>query len=437
MSSHSLRADTISSGEFYRGILFCGSMLIFWITLEPLKDYSTQVLYGTVEGSDVWNQIVYLSLFALALATLGHLGWRRFAPMLHPAWGLTLAWFALGAVVSVNAGLSVRRLVLTVMVMVIVAVLLLLPRDRRQFETWLGGVALAVMTLCYLAIIAVPHLAIHQADAATELNLAGSWRGIYIHKSLAGPMMIIFSIIGVHLIGQKRIGLGLPLFVGSVLFLAFTGAKQAQALILFVYVWTWLASRIRSTTSLVLFCLAPLAVYLTLTVGSVMVPAAAAFNKAVMSDPTFTNRTGIWAFALEHAAQKPFFGWGFSAFWNTGLVRYGDATGQDAWKANASDSHNSYLDLALTTGVPGLAFAAIVLLVLPILDFARAKRIEANRALALMFFRIWLFGAFQGSMETLFFQRGSAFWVTLLVAILGLRYMAVFPVKAESASRHA
>jgi len=430
VSSHALQRETASAGTLFRAVLFCGAMLIFWITLDPLKDLSTGDMLDPTERSDLANQIIYLTMFAICIATLLHSGWRRISPLLHPAYGLTLAWFLLSSMMSPNAGISIRRLVLTVMVMTIVGILLLLPRDRHQFESWIGGVALTVVALCFLAVIAVPHLAIHQTDAALEVNLAGSWRGIYDHKSRAGPMMVLFIIIGTYLVGRRRLALGLPLLIGSTVFLAFTGAKQPQAIVLFVLAWSWLASRIRSKIALLFFCLGPLTLYLAFTVGSILFPFVASFNQAVMSDPTFTNRTGIWTFAYEHAAQRPIFGWGLHAFWNTGLVRYQDPTNPAAWAANAAHSHDSYLDLALSTGLPGLAISCIAILVLPVLDFARAKEVPDNRATALLFFRIWMFGVFLGSMETVFFQRDEAFWVAFLTAIFGLRYMTTFPVKA-------
>jgi O-antigen ligase len=431
VSTQALDRDHEAAATLWRGGLFCATLLVFWITLDPLKDLSSGDLLDTSERSDIWNQILYLGLFGLCMATLAQIGWRRIAPLLHPVYALTLAWFALGALLSVNSGISIRRLALTAIVMTVVAILLLLPRDRAQFEAWIGSVALAVLALCFLSVILVPYLAVHQADAAREVNLAGSWRGIYDHKSRAGPMMVLFMIIGAYLVGQKRPGLGFPLLGGAALFLAFTGAKQPQALVPFVFLWSWLAVRIRSAWLLLLVCLVPLALYLVFTVGSIMIPAVADFDKAVMSDPTFTNRTTIWAFALENALQRPIFGHGLHAFWNTSAVRYSvDTTNPDAWAVSAAHSHNSYLDLFLTTGMPGLLLAGAAILVLPILDFARAKALPENRGTALLFFRIWLFGVFLASMETVFFQRDEAYWVAFLMAVFGLRYMTAYRVRA-------
>lgn len=422
-------APALDIGLLARAGLFVLALLIFWITLEPLKDLSDGALLEPTEAADRFNQVVFLTLFGLSLWALRAGGWRRAAPLLHPAYGAVLGWFLLDCAFAINPGLSLRRLILSAMVMAIVGVLLLLPRSQRQFEAWIGGVAITVVVLCFLAVALVPHLAVHQADAAAEVNLTGSWRGIYDHKSRTGPMMVVFLILGAYLTGRWRLVLGPCLFVLAGTFLAFTGAKQPQALVPFVFAWAWLAGRIRSVPLLLAVCLVPLVLYLTFTVGSAAIPAVAAFNERVMSDPTFTNRTGIWGFALASFLERPLTGYGFMGFWNTEYVRYAVDAARNPWAATASHSHDSYLDLALTTGLPGLALAVWALVVLPILDFARARRDPASRDLALLFFRIWLFAVFLGSMETLFFQRDEAFWVAFLIAVFGLRYLTAYRVR--------
>lgn len=413
-----------------RAVLFIGSLLLFWITLEPLMDLSSGSLLEPTESSDLFNQVLFLSMFGVLVAMLVAMGYRRIAPLVHPAYLALVGWFLLDCGFALNPGLSFRRLVLTIIVMVIVGVLLLLPRNQREFESWVGGVALTVVALSYLAVIFVPHLAIHQSDAAMETNLAGSWRGIYAHKSLTGPMMIAFVFVGAFLTSRRHLVLG-PLLIGLAgLFLLFTGAKQPQALVVMVFVFSWLASRVKSTGWLLALCLGPFVLYQTFTVGSAVFPWVAEFNKGIMTDPTFTNRNGIWDFAIKNFLDRPIFGFGFFGFWNTEYVRYTVVAPPDTYAATASHSHNTYLDIALTTGFPGLVLTLAALVVLPLIDFARARRVPENRDLALLFFRIWLFAVFLGSLETVFFLRDNAFWVTFLLAVFGLRYLASYRVQA-------
>ncbi|GAA0237781.1 O-antigen ligase family protein [Methylorubrum aminovorans] len=410
-----------------RAVLFLGSLMVFWITLDPLSDLSRPP--GDLSSGDLLNQVLYVALYCLTMAKLIDLGWRGARPLLHPAYLLLLAWFAVSAVLGVNPGTSVRRLVLCAMVMSIVGVLPILPRTQRDLELWLGTAAMIVVVLCYLAVLLVPALSVHQADAPREAGLAGDWRGIYDHKSTAGPMMIVFLFIGAFLAGQGRHLFGGVLFVLSLVFLLFTGTKQPTALMPVILLVSRLALRTRSRLLFLALCLGALALYNLMTVGSAVIPSVSDIVAKLISDPTFTNRTGIWNFAIDRFLERPLTGYGFMGFWSTDAVLQSDPLGQLAWTAEATDSHNSYLDLALTTGFPGLCLALWVVVLMPLLDFMRARLDPTKRGLALLFFRIWLFCIFVAALETVFFLRDSAVWVSFLIAIFGLRYLACYPVR--------
>ena len=330
----------------------------------------------------------------------------------------------MSSLLSVDPGLSLRRLFLTLLVAGLVGIALVLPRDMRQFASWIGAAALLIVGLCYAAVIFTPHLAIHQPDAVIEANLAGDWRGIYDHKSRTGPMMVIFFFIGLFLLRERRQAMGATLTVAAGLFLLFTGAKQPISLVPIVLAMSAGAARIRRPATLLVALLALLALYNLFLVGSVVFPAIAAIDASIMSDPTFTDRTGIWRFAVASFVQHPVTGWGFFAFWNTGQTLFNEVGGADSYATHASHSHNSYLDLALTTGLPGLLLALVALVILPIRDYNRAKAHPESAAMATLFFRIWAFCVFCGAMETLFLQRDDSIWVSFLLAIFGLRFLA-------------
>jgi hypothetical protein len=42
-----------------------------------------------------------------------------------------------------------------------------------------------------------------------------------------------------------------------------------------------------------------------------------------------------------------------------------------------------------------------------------------------LFIRIWLFGVYTSSFESVLFDRGDSHWFTMLVAMFGLRYLSV------------
>lgn len=424
MSTAALRQARPVGDLVERAALFLVPLLVFWITLQPLTDLRSDAVLKPAESGDLFSQIFFVALFGLSVAKLRLLGWHRIAPLVQPAYICMAGWLLVSSLLSIEPGLSLRRLALSLLVMGLVAIGLLLPRDTRQFASWIGAAALTVVALCYLAVIFVPHLAIHQTDAVIEVNLAGDWRGIYVHKSLAGPMMVMFIFIGLFLMRERRPVAGSLLLVSAGGFLLMTGAKQPTALLPIVLLMSWGAIRVRRPGVLLVVLPGLLFLYNLFLLGSVVFPTIAAIDASVMTDPTFTDRTGIWRFAIDNFLQRPIRGWGFFAFWNTGHTLFSEVGGADAYAVQASHSHNSYLDMALTTGVPGLLLTVWTVVLLPLRDYTRAKTDPARASLATLFFQIWAFCVFCGAMETLFFRRDDPIWVTLLLAIFGLRYLA-------------
>jgi O-antigen ligase len=125
-------------------------------------------------------------------------------------------------------------------------------------------------------------------------------------------------------------------------------------------------------------------------------------------------------------------GWpnfGFEAFWGSDQVKFAEAAEFDTGIANGMvHGHNSYVDLVMGLGIPGLLISAYVLLWRPLLDHALAKRFAENDALAELFVRIWLFSIYSACLESFFFRRADPVWFSLLIAILGLRLVASWRV---------
>jgi O-antigen ligase len=172
-----------------------------------------------------------------------------------------------------------------------------------------------------------------------------------------------------------------------------------------------------------------------LTIGSTQFDAIKSFNDAVLSDPTFTGRNDIWLFSIESIKDRPWFGHGFGAFWETPATFFLPMT-EGSQVASASHAHNAFLDLALTVGLPGLALAIVWTMVLPFRDLQRCKAIGAHPELTTLFVRLWLFGVYTCSFESFLFDRGNPNWFTMLVAMFGLRYLATSRLSVEADRRH-
>jgi O-antigen ligase len=188
------------------------------------------------------------------------------------------------------------------------------------------------------------------------------------------------------------------------------------------YIISLIVSRVRRPATGLAVVLSVLIGLNLISIGSIYIAPVHTLVDAIMSDPTFTGRSDIWKFAIDHVAQRPITGYGFSAFWGTDEVVYGMAGA--TWANTASHAHNGYLDFALTIGIPGSLLFTVWLVVLPVVDYYRARPQPHGAALRMFFLRICLFAAYESCFETLFTLVG-ALWLILFSAVFGLRFAAL------------
>jgi O-antigen ligase len=160
-----------------------------------------------------------------------------------------------------------------------------------------------------------------------------------------------------------------------------------------------------------------------LTVGSVEFDFVHSFITKFSRDPTFTGRNEIWRFALDHIAERPIFGFGYQAFWGTSEL-LNSWTYLRSWGFRASDAHNGFLNVAVTTGVAGLVLSLIWTFVQPLRDLMRTPPDRVDPALTTLFLQIWLFDLYLSAFESELFNGGSIVWFMTVASILGLRFQA-------------
>lgn len=130
---------------------------------------------------------------------------------------------------------------------------------------------------------------------------------------------------------------------------------------------------------------------------------------------------------MEHIAERPITGFGFSAFWGTEYVVHGLSRSLN-WANAATDAHNAYLNLAVTVGIPGLLLVAIWIVLLPVMDFCQVRETGAT-PLQMLFLRVWLFGILASCFESVLFQQIGEAWFFMMTSTFGLRYLAVTQLK--------
>jgi exopolysaccharide production protein ExoQ len=186
----------------------------------------------------------------------------------------------------------------------------------------------------------------------------GDWRGIYLHKNVLGKIMTLSITLFWLLVRNAKgrpIALRSGLFFSSILLLFTTSTSSIINTIALIGCSTILATlgwryRIMIPTVLVLLVVsAGLSFWLSQSLEALF----ALFGKNM----TFTGRTDIWTSVINMINQRPWFGYGFSGFWNGRLSEAASVWRDTRW--HVPHSHNGYLDLWLDLGLSGMILFAI------------------------------------------------------------------------------
>jgi len=400
-------------------LLFMAVFLFSWITLSPFVDISGEaVLDQSARESSLLNQLVSLGLFACLLGFgLSHpLRGIIFQP--HVLLGLIFLWLGfVSTVVSSYPFQGIKGMVLAVIAIVNGSVLLLLPRSERQFAKLLGLGCLIVLAVSYFGILFKPNLSIHQTSTVLEPMNAGLWRGHFRHKNDAAVAMVVMVLFGLFAMKVWSRMAGAAIVCLAFFFLLNTGGKTSTSMLPAVLVVAWVFERVRVLRAPIV--IGGIALFNLFAVGSAVIRPLGEFVSELGIDATFTNRADIWRLAFGAIAEQPLTGYGMKGFWQTSqLVNGGGAI--ETWAVAASHAHNSYLEMILMMGVPGLLLTLVWLVFLPLYHISRIDSANAHSDLTRLFVRIWLYVLAHACLESLFFEGSNPLWLTFLVAIYGL-----------------
>ena len=407
-----------------RSLLFVAALLLAWISVTPFASLSDARWLEPGDTADVFNQVAYVMLGGCAAAVLIR-DRSLLGPLLRPAYAVMLLWLMVSVATSQHPDLSARRLTFLIFVILLGAAAPLLPANRERFCDLVAGVTALALFLCYAGVAVLPELSIHQATDLVEPRLAGNWRGVFIHKNVAGEMMGIFVFIGLFVARVRSRWLGWAIVAAAVVFLIFSQAKTAAAFLPLTLLLAWTSRNPWAFRGRIAVFFLALTVLNTFSIGQLFSPDIAALADRLFSDPTFTGRTEIWQVALDWIPKRPLFGFGYGAFWLADELVFATSMVKDGGAA-ADHAHNAALNLAVTTGIPGAIFALFTTLVLPVKDLDRCARTGSDPALTNLFLRIWAFTIANCSFESILFARGDPMWFTLVLALVGMRYLSVY-----------
>ncbi|WP_306226288.1 O-antigen ligase family protein [Bosea beijingensis] len=430
-SAAALRADGTSHAGMLGSTLAGFGLFILMLSLQPFAGVPQQTAPGESTGNIV-NQVGWFGLGLVFLAAMLGLAQRDVLARLgFGRWAVVFGVAALSIAQSLDPTASWRGLLLTAIVMIVVAGVLVLPRDERSFAVAALNACLVLLMLVYAMLIVAPHLVVHSSEGAEGVHV-GDWRGHLAHKNFAAPVFSIVAMIGIY---GWRSGLrwrGALVVALGLIFVLNSGSKTTMGF-LPLAIGVVMLARITGRPGLaVMVHVVLVALIAALTVGSVMSPALNAMLKAVISDPTFTGRDEIWKFALQRIAEKPWFGYGYASFWQTPVVTGFEENYEASWDIRGIGSgHNSYMDAALTFGLPGAALVIWLLMGRPLIDYMRGWRIPENRNLVDLFAMILILMTYVGMLETFPLNRADPLWVLFAMAVMGLGLAARMRAKTS------
>jgi len=410
------------------------SALLFTVVIVSFRPFQPAAVAAEGGGGDIVNQLGYGSLGGVALLSLFTFVDRRVvAALLSPWWLLMLGFLVLSVMNATDPPSAFRAAMFTVIGIMTIAAVLTVPRDADSFSAVLAFGGLVVVGLCYFGLAAFPGEAIHSADSL-EPQHAGFWRGAFSHKNIAGPVMACLSFAGLYLWRRGWQAIGAVLFLAAMAFMVNTGSKTTAGLVPLSIILVMLPGLIgmRMLTP-VLFALAIVGTALG-TLGIVFIEPLKDFAASVAPDLTYTGRTALWKFSGEMIAERPWTGYGYESFWGTPFITDMDKQFDRAWDIRGIvHGHNGYLDIAVIMGLPALLAATAAFLVAPLFDYARTGLRRENVLLADLFMMMLLFTALNAFLESFFFRRADPVWLFFVMAALGLRLVARFPVPTRAA----
>lgn len=408
--------------RIFRTTLFTAIFCLYWITVDPFIDLRNPDILLAQETGNAFQQLLSLLLTALGLRVL----WRNLrltAVVFFPVLAVLLTWQLMTVIFSSHPDLSIRRYIFSLTVFITSLVWILLPEDEEHFIRMVKSLSLCVLGLAYFGVLFLPAVSIHNLSEVLELVNAGSWRGYFAHKNIAGPAMVVLTCYGMYLWRAKARLAGTIIVPLALFFLYKTNNKTSIGLVVISFTMAYLISKTRSFVLKALLAYIPLLLVAFLTLGTVLFPSARDLVQNLSSDPTFTGRADIWKFAVAQLGKHPFMGYGYEAFWATSSLINGGYD-VETWAAKAGHAHNAYLNIAITTGIIGVILLIWWIVWCPLRDYHKAQNSGNSSSLSLMYLQIWMFMMLYANLETAFFVNRGPVWFSLLTATMGLHLHA-------------
>lgn len=217
----------------------------------------------------------------------------------------------------------------------------------------------------FLMVLGNPTIGIHQAENA------GLWRGLWYEKNQMGLVMSAGAVAAAACLASgdpRRLLPSITLVVTTLLVLATQSKTSLLCLIIGAGAigGLWAMHRGGAAFSIVALWFG---VVLTAVAGYVFITDPATVLIALGKDPSLTGRTDIWAALMRDVAERPWTGFGYSAYWGVDSVPAEFIRLETQWPVPSA--HNGWIDLLIQLGWPGAILTGGVVLLAAVMTLLR------------------------------------------------------------------
>jgi exopolysaccharide production protein ExoQ len=307
------------------------------------------------------NSLIWMSFLALSMPVLMK-RWREVLALTLGAWPLLVlfSYFALSVTWALDPSASLRRVVLTVVQLAILAILVSGIRHAPR-------VHIVIATVCSVAAL---------ADLAAWILIPGTamaadgFAGLQGQKNQAGLLIMYGCLAAAPCIWLVRHWIWKGCFAGSCLIMAVllvaTRSTTSESVVL---------SAVIFIPVILLIAQLPRSLILAIVATAILLLLCAAFGYLAWCgltglDPmlplrgaTFTERKDIWDFVVTEIQKRPWLGAGYSSFWSINPAVQ-PSLKTDSWFSLyvvINEGHEGYLDQLATGGIIGLLGSLFVL----------------------------------------------------------------------------
>jgi exopolysaccharide production protein ExoQ len=336
--------------------------IIFALIIQQSAFIEMPALVGPIDGGISQDSNVYNTIgIAISVAIIGPLcvlNGSALSQLLRRN-ALSLAYIVLVLVSftwSIHPDLTIRRAFGYLLSMAIAGYLAVGVNDIERMKLISASFAVSAIG-SFLYVAAYPEDGIMHV-----ITLEGTWRGVFTHKNVLGPLMAVAVFTEIYVLtatnGRPRWRFGL-----LAMYLALVAlSRSATALLLSAtYITTacvyllWRRDRLLATVTALILLLASFLVTFVLSIDP-------EFALGLLGKDTgLTGRTELWEGVVRLIADRPILGYGYRAMWgpsDTYRILMDELTG--GW--GVTSSHNAFLEITLELGAVGMGLITLIVI---------------------------------------------------------------------------